>query len=109
MEEALQEALQLVIGGVPIALGVFLTVQGLKVYGIVSETSQVGKAAIASGLFFGVLSAVAQAFPVAAPYIEIAFVTYVGSMIAGLFYEYIAAPILERFGAKMSTESLNGK
>jgi hypothetical protein len=103
------DMLQIVIDGVPIALGVFVTIQGLKVYGIITESSQVGKAAIASALFFGGLAAVANAVPEAAPYINIAFVTYVGSMLAGLFYKYFAAPILEKLGFDVSTESLNGK
>ena len=98
--------LVLLIAGVPIALAVFLGVQGLKVYGFVDATSA-PKAAIWIAVVFGAMSLVGQLYPPALPIVELVFTTFLGVMTAGLFYEYIAAPFLEKLGIGMSSEDLN--
>ena len=64
------------------------------------------KAAIITALVFGILVAVGMLYPPAAPYIELVFGVFVGAMLAGLFYEYIASPILENFGGNISSNDL---
>jgi hypothetical protein len=95
----------LAIGGVQIAIGVAVTVQGLKIFNFVDGKSA-PKAAVLSALFFGLGVAAGEIFPVASPFIELAFVTYVGAMLSGLGYEYIAKPVLEKFGIAVSSSDL---
>jgi len=95
----------ILLGGVHIAVGVLFTVQGLKVFKFV-DGDNVPKAAILSALGFGGLSLIAALVPSAADIIDLVFATYVGAMAAGLFYEYIAAPILEKFGVAVSSQDL---
>ena len=91
MEEAIQNALVYVIGGVPIAVNVVLTVQALKVFNYVGPENRVTtqQAAILSGLFFGLSGFVITIWPDTAQYIVPLNVMVVGSLSAGLLYEYI--------------------
>jgi len=93
----MDDALILLVGGLPIALGVLLGVQGLKVYGLVSGDTA-ARAAIIIGFILGVAWLASGLLPAAKPYIDMGYTAFVGSMAAGLFYEYIAAPFLEKFG-----------
>jgi hypothetical protein len=99
----MEDIMVLLISGVPIAVAVFLVVQGLKVFGFVDGGSA-PKAAIGAGAFFGLSWMAGELFPVAKPFIEIGYVTILGSLTAGLFYEYIAAPILEKLGVNLRSE-----
>lgn len=100
----MDEALNLLIGGLPLALGVLLGVQGLKVYGFVNGDSA-ARSAIIIGLILGVGWLASALFPEAAPYIDLVYTAFVGSMVAGLFYEYIAAPFLEKFGVNIRSDA----
>ena len=104
----MEDALSLVIAGIPVAVGVALGVQGLKVFGFVKDAAAAGKAAILLALIFGVRAAAGVLFPEALAYIELAFATFAGAMVAGLGYQYVAKPVLEKFGIAVSSESLNG-
>ena len=99
-------AYELLVGGIPIAVGVFLVVQALKVFGFVNGDSA-GKAAIITALVFGAFAAVGLVYPPALQYVELGFQVFVGAMVAGLFYEYIAKPILEGFGGNISAKDLS--
>jgi len=99
----MENALNLLVSGLPIALGVFLVVQALKVYGFVDGDSA-PKAAIIAGLVFGLSWAAGELYPPCLPFIEIGFVTVCGSLTAGLFYEYIAAPFLEKLGINIRSD-----
>lgn len=96
----------ILIAGYHIAVGVLLTVQGLKVFGFV-DGDNAARAAVVSGFAFGGLSLVSQLVPDAEPYVNAIFSVYLGSLGAGLFYEYIAAPVLERFGVAISSKDLS--
>jgi hypothetical protein len=104
----MEEALTLVLAGIPVAVLVALGVQGLKVFGVISDAIRAGRAAILLALAFGVLFAVAEMLPDAAVYINLAISTFAGAMVAGLGYQYVAKPILEKFGINVSSEDLNG-
>ena len=96
----------ILLGGVHIAVGVLFTVQGLKVFNFVDGDSA-PKAAVISALGFGGLSLVSVLVPSTESIIGLVFATFVGAMAAGLFYEYISAPVLERFGVKVRAEDLS--
>lgn len=101
----MDEFLVLLVAGVPIALGVLLGVQGLKVFGFVDgETAP--KAAIALAAILGVFALAGSIFPVVLSYVEIVYLHYIGVMTAGLFYNYIAAPFLEKLGVSVRSENL---
>ena len=104
----MEDALNLVLAGIPVAVLVALGVQGLKVFGIVKTAAVAGRAAILLALIFGVAFAAGELFEEALPYIELAFITFAGAMVAGLGYQYVAKPILEKFGIDVSSEDLNG-
>ncbi len=91
MEDAIQNALVYVIGGVPIAVNVVLTVQALKVFDYVGENARVTapQAAVVSGLFFGLGGLAMTVWPETAAYIVPLNTFIVGALSAGLLYEYI--------------------
>jgi len=92
MEEAIQNALVYVIGGVPIAVNVVLTVQSLKVFKYVGGNNgrmTAPQAAILSGLFYGLSGLAMTVWPDTARYIVPLNIFVVGSLSAGLLYEYI--------------------
>ena len=101
----MEDFLVLLVGGVPIALGVLLGVQGLKVFGFVDGDSA-PKAAIAIAAVLGFLALAGALFPVILPYITIVYLHYIGAMSAGLFYNYIAAPFLEKLGVSVRSDNL---
>ena len=92
----MEEALILFVGVIPIAVSVLLGVQGLKVFGFVNGDSA-PRAAVLLALVFGLGSLGTGVFPDAANYIELGFTYFNGAMVAGLFYEYIAGPVLGAF------------
>lgn len=99
--EALQPALDLLIGALPISVSVFLTVQGLKVFGFVTgETAP--KAALVSGLFFGLGYLVSTFWPETAETVVIINRYVVGALSAGLFYEG-AKVALAKVGINLSS------
>lgn len=91
----------LVAAAAPIALQVFLTVQGLKVFGVVDENA--GKWGIVAGLFFGLGALVSSLFPGATNVVGIINTYVVGALSAGLFYEYLAKPVLDQFGVHLGS------
>lgn len=97
----LDEALNLAIAGIPVAVNVFLSVQGLKIFGVVNGNA--GQWAIISGFFFGLGALAASLFPDVAQYIYTVNVYIVGSLSAGLFYEYLAKPVLGQIGIDLSS------
>jgi hypothetical protein len=101
MEEALKGFLDLVVGGVPLTLSVFVTVQSLKVLGFVtSETAP--KAAIAAGGFFGLGYLASALFPDAAGIIGTVNQAVVAALSVGLFYEG-AKVLLAKVGINLSS------
>ena len=101
MEEALKGFLDLVVGGVPLTLSVFLTVQGLKVLNFVTS-EQAPKAALAAGGFFGLGYLASVLFPESAELIGTVNQAIVGALSAGLFYEGAKA-VLGRVGIDLGT------
>ena len=101
----MDEFLVLLVGGVPIALGVLLGVQGLKVFKFVDGESA-PKAAIAIAAVLGVFSLAGEMFPIILPYAEKVYIHYIGVMSGGLFYSYLAAPFLEKLGVSVRSENL---
>lgn len=104
MNDVIQSLLDVQIIGT-VALFVFLTVQGIKVFGLIKE-GQEGKFALGSAAVVGVLLSVAEFYPPAAPFISIGLVLYVGALVGGLFYKYIAKPVVEAFVGNISTDDL---
>ena len=104
MEEVISGLLDPVIIGT-VALFVFLTVQGLKVYGLVTEGSE-GKLALGSAGVAGVLLALAVVWAPAAPFVTMGIRFYVGALVGGLFYKYIAKPVVEAFVGNITTDDL---
>ena len=100
--DALQPAFDLVIGALPITVSVFLTVMGLKVFGFVTSKTA-PKAAVVSGLFFGLGYLVSSFWPETAKTIETINTYLVGALSAGLFYEG-AKVFLGRFGVNLAAE-----
>ena len=97
---------ELVVGGLKAAGFILLAVQALKVYGFVSgETAP--KAAMFTALGLGVVSAVEQLFPETAPYIATFLQVFAGALAAGLGYEYLVRPGLERVGISVSSADLS--
>jgi hypothetical protein len=88
-----------------VAILVFLSVQGLKVYALVKENE--GKVALGTALGFGILFAAKNLYAPIAPYVDLGVIFYAGAMAAGLFYRYIAKPVFEKLGWPMSNEDLN--
>ena len=94
----MEEALLLLVGAVPVAVSVLLGVQGLKVFGFV-DGDRAPRAAVILALIFGLGALGVSLFPDVANYIELGFTYFNGAMVAGLFYEYIGAPVLGAFKA----------
>ena len=90
-----------------IAIGVFLSVQALKVFGVIKDNA--GKWALGIAGFIGVAAGVAYFIPAAGPVIAIVYGLFLGAMLAGLFYEYLAKPFFEKLGLDVSASDLNGK
>jgi hypothetical protein len=105
MEEILNSLLDLELIGT-VAAVVFVAIQGLKVFKFVKDEDQIAKAAIISALVAGVGLATAELVPVAAPFISMFFVFFIGAMVAGLGYKYLVGPFFEKFGFPMSTKDL---
>jgi len=101
----MEQALGLVLAGIPVAVLVALGVQGLKVFGFVDGTSA-PRAAIVLALLFGVGVIAGSVLPEVAEYIDLAFATFAGAMTAGLGYAYVARPLLEKFGIDVSASDL---
>jgi hypothetical protein len=89
-----------------IAIGVFLGVQALKVFGVVKDNA--GKWALGIAGFIGIAAGVAYFVPVAGPVIAIVYGLFLGAVTAGLFYQYLAKPFFEKLGLDVSTSDLNG-
>ena len=92
MEEAINAALVYMIGQLPVAFSVLLTVQALKVFDFVGPDKQrvsTPQAAILSGLFFGLGALASSLFPDSADVITQVNTYVVGSLSAGLLYKYI--------------------
>jgi len=104
MEEIIKSLLDPVIIGT-VALFTFVTVQGIKVFGLIKE-GQEGKFALGSAAVVGVLLAVGEFMPSASPIIVIGLALYVGTLVGGLFYKYIAKPVVEAFVGNITTEDL---
>lgn len=96
----MEDALNLAIAGIPVAVNVFLSVQGLKVFGVVNGNA--GQWALVAGLFFGLGALASALFPDVAGYIALVNQYVVGSLSAGLFYEYLAKPVLGQIGIDLS-------
>lgn len=79
-----------------LAIGVFLIVQALKVYGVVKDAVWAGRAALIAGFVLGLLAVGVVAFPQYAELIVVGYVIFLGTASAGLFYEYLAKPILTK-------------
>ena len=97
---------ELLVGGFQAGAFILLAVQGLKVFNFVSGENA-PKAAVITGLVLGVLSAVESLVPASAPYIATFVRVFIGAMTAGLGYEYLVRPALNRFGVSVSSSELN--
>jgi len=89
-----------------IAIGVFLSVQALKVFSVIKDNAGKWALGIAGGI--GIAAGVAYFVPAAAPVIAIVYGLFLGAMLAGLFYQYLAKPFFEKLGLDVSTSDLNG-
>ena len=98
------EIFQLMVGAVPVMLVVWVLVEGLKVYGFVSEKSWLTapRAGLSAGLILAALALVSEFVPSAAPYIQTAAPVVFGGIIAGLFSELAGDPLKERVAAVMA-------
>lgn len=96
---------ELVVGGLKAGAFILLAVQALKVYGFVSGESA-AKSAMYIALGLGVISAAEQLFPEAAPYTALFLQTVAGALAAGLGYEYLVRPGLEKVGISVSSTDL---
>lgn len=105
MEEIIVSLLDLTVIAT-VALFVFLTVQGLKVFGFVNEGSE-GKLALGSAGIVAVLLAVGELVPVTTVFIILGIRFYVGALVGGLFYKYIAKPVVEAFVGNITTNDLS--
>jgi len=92
---------------IDIAILVFLSVQGLKVYQVIKD-GQEGKFGLGAALVFGILFAAKMVYEPIAPYVDLAVVLFAGSLSAGLFYRYFVKPIFEKLGVPVSNADLNG-
>ena len=90
----------LLIASIPILVGVIAGVQAAKVFGFVNSENA-GRAALIIALVLGLLAAAQELFPEAKPYIELAYITYLGVVGAGLGYEYALKPAAERLGLRV--------
>lgn len=93
---------ELLLGAVPVAALVGLTVQAVKVFRFAAG-EDLPKVAIGAGLVYGALSLGSALFPVAAPYIVLVVESLAGALVAGLGYEYVLAPLAEKFGFSASS------
>lgn len=93
--------LQLLIGSVPVILGVFLIVESFKVYGWTNGTSWLTspRVGISAGIILGLIAMVGELYPPAALYIATAALYFFGGLVAGLFYEMVGGAILIRVQA----------
>ena len=91
---------------IDIAVLIFLSVQGFKVFQLVKE-GQEGRFALVTAFVFGVLFAVREIVPTVEYYIDLFVALFAGTMTAGLFYRYFAKPIFEKLGLPISVEDLS--
>lgn len=96
---------ELLLGAVPVAVLVGLTVQAVKVFGF-ATSENLPRVAIGAGLVFGVFSAASTLVPAAASYISLGAEALAGALIAGLGYEYFLAPVAEKFGISIRSSDL---
>lgn len=104
MEEIIQGLLDPVIIGT-VAIFVLVTVQGLKVFGVINVGNE-GKAALITAAVVGAALAAGLVYPPIQGYITLALQVYIGTVVGGLGYKYIAKPVLENFAGNISAEDL---
>ena len=98
----------LTLAGV-MSIGVFLTVQTLKVLTILRNELATGIAAIIAATVLGVLAGVSYLYPEYAVLISIFYSIVLAADIAALFYKYLAKPFFNKIAGEdvMSAEALN--
>ena len=92
---------QLMLGAVPAMFVIWVLVEGLKVYGFVSEDGRLTapRAGLSVGLILTIIALLSEFVPGLAPYITVAAPVIFGGIIAGLFYELVGDPLRERVAA----------
>jgi xanthine/uracil/vitamin C permease (AzgA family) len=96
----------LMIDGIWIGLGVFLTVQALKSMGLLVTESYLQRAPIIIALFFALVWLVGEAYAPALPYINLIVRALVGGLGAGLTYAYVLKPLAEKLGIPITRKEL---
>jgi hypothetical protein len=97
----------LAIAGVQIVTAVFLSVQGLKVLGVVDTSEKAARAAFASAFAFAFMALLVDLVPVTTPYVTALFLAYVGAIGAALGYFTLIEPLAERLGVRVSASDIN--
>lgn len=90
------EGLLLVIGVLPIIVLVWLLVEGLKTYGLISSESWLTapRAGLTAGILLGIIALSTELFPEYAGYVILAVRYVFAGIFAGLFYEIVGDPVL---------------
>jgi hypothetical protein len=88
----LPEIANLTINSIPVIVAVLITVQALKVSGLIDGGDQARRANVLSAIFFGIVWFARQLVPVLVQQvIDLAYMSYVGSLGAALSYEGLSA------------------
>lgn len=91
----MEEFLNVLVAGIPLALLVGLGVQGLKAFGV---SNNLPRYAILFGAFFALGSLAVELFPVAEPYVGAVIRWYTAALGSGLGYAYFVKPLFEKLG-----------
>lgn len=83
----MNELLPLTLSGIPIAMGILLIVGALKVGGLIKNGDEARRANVLVGLLLGAIWFIRESVPSTAHYIDLAYLTLVSSLTAGLAYE----------------------
>jgi len=104
-EEIMEQASDLIVGGLSLAGFIILAVQAIKVSGLIGE-EHVAKVPWAVAGAFLVLKAVEAAYPPSAPIIAGVLQAFAGAVAAVLSYFYGLKPVARAIGSGLSSSDL---
>lgn len=81
------EVVDLLIGGVPVAVGVFVVVQALKWSRLLRTENDVRAAVLVCSVVFAATWAAMTLFPEIGPYAQVAFTAIIGAAVSTLAYQ----------------------